>query len=71
MLTQFCPNCNAEEEWHFHSGYCDEDGQHEPDEGDCERCGFQYSQHVKHSLEKQLERFRKDFGRSPRHDRTQ
>lgn len=59
MLTQYCPNCNAEDEWHFYHGYCEPDGmQIEPDTGNCDRCGFGYYQHCKDPLENQLQRFK-------------
>lgn len=61
MLDHYCPNCGAsnDEGWYFSVGYVEVDGmQIDPDEGSCSNCGFQYHQHVKHSLKKQLEKFR-------------
>lgn len=52
-----CPNCGAE--WQFCSGECNaDDGQLEPDEGHCDKCGFSYSQHVRYPLKEQLAAFR-------------
>ncbi len=60
MLSHYCPNCNASEGegWYFSRSYCDpDDGQIEPDYGQCRHCGFQYHQHCKHPLSQQLKEF--------------
>ena len=61
MLDHYCPNCNASngEGWYFFRGYCEVDGmQIDPDYGHCRKCGFYYFQDCRHSLKKQLEKFR-------------
>ena len=56
-----CPNCGAskEEGWHLERGEFNIfDGQLEPDKGNCEKCGFGYSQHVWYPLHEQVAAFR-------------
>ena len=59
MLSLYCPNCG--EPWHYYRGACEvgPGGQQlEPDEGNCDYCGFSYQQHCDHPVSEQIERFR-------------
>ena len=58
-----CPQCGSIKSWHFSEGEkadspFDRFDKVSPDEGNCWKCGFGYSEHIKHSLEEQIEKFR-------------
>ena len=56
-----CPNCGEVKKWHFHYGESDPGSRFnklEPDQGECEECGFFYSEHIDYSTEEQVTQFR-------------
>lgn len=44
-----CPCCGEMDNWHFQSGVINGEPI-EPGEWACERCGFEYREHVKHPM---------------------
>ncbi len=64
-LKSCCPQCGSVKSWHFTEGEPassieDRFDKVSPDEGECWKCGFTYSEHVKHTLYEQLEKFREE-----------
>lgn len=60
-----CPQCGSIKSWHFCEGELadsiwDRFDKVSPDEGGCSKCGFRYSEHIKHPLEKQIKEFREN-----------
>ena len=53
-----CPACGSKR-YDFYYGACDSHQQLEPDTGFCPDCGFRYSQHWRHALSEQVERYQK------------
>ncbi len=58
-----CPQCGSVKSWHFSEGeradsIWDRFDKVSPDTGKCWKCGFAYSEHIKHPLEEQIKEFR-------------
>jgi len=60
---RYCPQCGSIKSWHFYKGISadsiwDRFDKVEPDEGNCWKCGFSYSEHINYPLEGQIKKFR-------------
>lgn len=58
-----CPQCGSIKSWHFSPGepaasIFDRFDKVSPDQGWCNKCGFSYSEHIRHPLEEQIREFR-------------
>ncbi len=63
-LSAYCPQCGSIKSWHFCEGDYnqpeDRFDKANPDMGHCWKCGFHYSEHVKHPLDEQIKTFREE-----------
>ena len=57
MYKENCPVCGEITYKEERGEYYPDGMQITPDEGYCSHCDFRYSQHVKHSMEEQVERY--------------
>lgn len=65
MRIHECPQCGSTKSWCFDEGESassiwDRFDKASPDTGHCYKCGFSYSEHVKHPLEEQIREFREE-----------
>lgn len=58
MMHEYCPNCDRGNYEYIYGELYPDGMQIEPDRGYCKDCGFHYSQHVDHSEQEQVKRFR-------------